>query len=140
MIYFILDVMMQRVTLSSQNQSLVKQKSVIIIDDDEDTPRLFAELLEECGIKVLAQGYDGKSAIALYKKYSPDVVLLDMMMPNGSGIYAIKGIRKINPDAKIILVTADLKSLTGEKMKQFNVPIIYKPFDIDMVISHIINS
>jgi len=115
------------------------EKSVIIIDDDEDTPRLFSELLVDYGIKVLAQGYDGKSAVSLYKEYAPDVVLVDIMMANGNGIYAIKKIRKINPDANIIAVTADMSSLTIEKMRLLRVPIIYKPFNIDNVVSQIIN-
>ena len=113
------------------------EKSVIIIDDDEDTPRLFADLLTEYGIKVLAQGFSGKSAITLYKKYSPDVVLVDIMMPKSNGVYAIKEIRKINPDAKIIAVTADVSSLTAEKMEELKIPVVYKPFNIDQVVSQI---
>lgn len=115
------------------------KKSVIIIDDDEDTPRLISELLEDYEIKVLANGYDGKSAVSLYQKHIPDVVLVDIMMPNGNGVYAIKKIRKINPDAKIIAVTADVSTRTTEKMKTLRIPIIYKPFDIDKVVSQIIN-
>ena len=121
-----------------KNNLLVVKKSVIIIDDDEDTPRLFAELLEEYGIKVLAKGYDGKSAISLYQKFTPDVTLVDIMMPNGSGFYAIRGIQKINPNAKIIAVTADITSLTTEKIKKLDIPVIYKPFDIEKVIGQII--
>lgn len=113
------------------------ETTVIIIDDDEDTPRLFSELLSEYGIKVLAKGYDGKSASQLYQKYNPDVVLIDIMMPNGNGVYAIKKIRKINPNAKIIAITADIGTLTIEKMKALRVTIIYKPFNIENVVSQI---
>ena len=66
------------------------KRSVIVIDDDEDTVRLFSEFLEEKGIKVVGNGYDGITAIKLYKEKKPDVVLIDMMMPNGSGFHAIK--------------------------------------------------
>ena len=119
---------------------MLTKKSVIIIDDDEDTPRLFAELLSECGIRVLAEGFSGKSAVTLYRKHLPDVVLVDLMMPNGNGVYAITRIRKINPDAKIIAVTADISTLTHEKMQSLKIPIIYKPFDINRVASQIIES
>ena len=44
------------------------QRSVIVIDDDEDTVRLFSEFLEEKGIKVVGNGYDGVTAIKLYKE------------------------------------------------------------------------
>jgi len=121
-----------------KNNLLVMKKSVIIIDDDEDTPRLFAELLSDYGIKVLAQGYDGKAAVSLYKKHHPDVTLVDIMMPNGNGIYAIKKIREINPDAKIIAVTADVSTLTTEKIKALRIPLVHKPFNIEQVVAQII--
>ena len=77
-------------------------KSVIVIDDDEDTVRLFSEFLEEKGINVIGNGFDGVTAIKLFKETKPDVVLIDLNMPNGSGYYAIKKIKEINSKAKII--------------------------------------
>ena len=77
-------------------------KSVIVIDDDEDTVRLFSEFLEEHGVNVIGKGFDGITAVKLFKKTKPDVVLIDLNMPNGSGFYAIKKIQDINPKARII--------------------------------------
>ena len=77
-------------------------KSVIVIDDDEDTVRLFCEFLEENDINVIGNGFDGVTAVKLFKKTNPDVVLIDLNMPNGSGFYAIKKIQEINPEARII--------------------------------------
>lgn len=111
--------------------------SVIVVDDDEDTVRLFSEFLGERGINVIGKGYDGKEAIALFKEKKPDVVLIDIMMPNGSGTYAIKKIKEIKPNAKIIAVTADMTLSTEEKLKELNTPVIYKPFDMDKVIATI---
>ena len=81
-------------------------KSVIVIDDDEDTVRLFSEFLEEHDINVIGNGFDGITAVKLFKETKPDVVLIDLNMPNGSGFYAIKKIQTIDPKAKIIAVTA----------------------------------
>ena len=114
-------------------------QSVIVIDDDEDTVRLFSEFLEENKIKVLGKGYDGKTAIELYQEKKPDCVLIDMMMPNGSGIYAIKKIKEINPEAKIIAVTGDSRFTTEQKLEKLKIPVIYKPFKMDEVISKIQN-
>ncbi len=60
-------------------------KSVIVIDDDEDTVRLFSEFLEENDINVIGNGLDGVTAVKLFNKTKPDVVLIDLNMPNGSG-------------------------------------------------------
>jgi len=112
-------------------------KSVIVIDDDEDTVRLFSEFLEEHEINVIGNGFDGVSAVKLFKETKPDVVLIDLNMPNGSGFYAIKKIQKIDPKAKIIAVTADSSSATVEKLDNLKISMIQKPFKMDQVISKI---
>jgi len=114
-------------------------KSVIVIDDDEDTVRLFSEFLEEHGVNVIGNGFDGITAVKLFKKTKPDVVLIDLNMPNGSGFYAIKKIQDIDPKAKIIAVTADGSFATEEKLEKLNIPLIQKPFKMDQVISIIQN-
>ena len=114
-------------------------KSVIVIDDDEDTVRLFSEFLEEHGVNVIGNGFDGITAVKLFKKTKPDVVLIDLNMPNGSGFYAIKKIQDIDPKAKIIAVTADGSFATEEKLEKLNIPLIQKPFKMDQVISIIKN-
>ncbi len=114
-------------------------KSVIVIDDDEDTVRLFSEFLEEHDINVIGNGFDGVTAVKLFKKTNPDVVLIDLNMPNGSGFYAIKKIQEINPKARIIAVTADGSFTTEEKLEKLNIPLIQKPFKMDQVISIIKN-
>ena len=114
-------------------------KSVIVIDDDEDTVRLFIEFLEENKINVVGSGFDGITAVKLFKETKPDVVLIDLNMPNGSGFYAIKKIQEINPDARIIAVTADGSFTTEEKLEKLNIPLIQKPNKMDQVISFIKN-
>lgn len=111
------------------------QRSVIVIDDDEDTVRLFSEFLEEKGIKVVGNGYDGVTAIKLYKEKKPDVVLIDIMMPNGSGFYAIKKIRDINPTAKIIAVSGDSSYLIEDKLEKLDIQFIRKPFNMEQIFS-----
>ena len=114
-------------------------QSVIVIDDDEDTVRLFSEFLEENGINVIGNGFDGVTAVKLFKETKPDVVLIDLNMPNGSGFYAIKKIQEIDSKAKIIAVTADGSYATEEKLDKLKIPLIQKPFKMDQVISIIRN-
>jgi len=71
--------------------------SVVVIDDDEDTVRLFSELLEENNIHVIGNGFSGKNAVSLYIDKKPDVVLIDIMMSDGNGIIPTKW--KINKDS-----------------------------------------
>ncbi len=114
------------------------ETSVIIVDDDKDTVTIFQEFLEYKGFKVLGVGHNGKDAVNLYNKLKPDVVLLDMMMPEFNGVYGLANIRKIDPDSKIIIVTADKTKETEAKLIEMNASaIFYKPYEIDNIVNTI---
>jgi DNA-binding response OmpR family regulator len=70
--------------------------TAIVIDDDLDLTEVLSELLELHDIRVLGIGYNGKDAVQLYKKYKPDIVFLDLMMPKYDGYYGLAGIKTIN--------------------------------------------
>ncbi|MBI5697213.1 MAG: response regulator [Thaumarchaeota archaeon] len=111
---------------------------VIVVDDDVDTVEVFCEYLEIKEITVLGRGYNGKTAVELYEKHKPDIALLDVMMPEYDGFYALENIKKINPEAKLIMVTADLTFDTEKKLKDLSAAaVIYKPYEIDSVIETI---
>lgn len=111
---------------------------VIVVDDDVDTVEVFCEYLEIKDITVVGRGYNGKTAVELYEKFKPDITLLDVMMPEYDGFYGLENIKNINPDAKIIMVTADLTFDTEKKLKDLNASaVIYKPYEIDSVIDTI---
>ena len=115
--------------------SLLENLNVLVIDDDYNTVEVFAEFLELSEVKVVGPGYDGKDAVNLYKQLKPDIVFLDVMMPNFDGFYALENIRKINPNALVVMVTADLTSETEIKLTSLKATsIIYKPFDIQQII------
>jgi len=105
--------------------------TTIIVDDDIKTVSVFSELLKILGFNVVAQGYNGKDAVRLYKKYSPDIVFTDIMMPENDGFYALEEIRKLDPHAKVVAVTADLTDETSARLEKLNISaVVYKPFDI----------
>jgi two-component system chemotaxis response regulator CheY len=111
---------------------------VIVVDDDVDTVEVFCEYLEIKDITVVGRGYNGKTAVELYEKHRPDIALLDVMMPEYDGFFGLENIKNINPDAKIIMVTADLTLDTEKKLKDLNASaVIYKPYEIDSVIDTI---
>ncbi|KAF6242944.1 response regulator [Nitrosopumilus sp. b1] len=111
---------------------------VIVVDDDRDTVEVFCEYLGIKDIQVLGKGFSGKDAVTLYKELKPEVVLLDVMMPDYDGFYGLRNIREFDPQAKVIMVTADLTSDTEKKLQELNASaILYKPYEIDSVVSTI---
>lgn len=112
--------------------------TAIIIDDDKSIVDLFTEFLELEGYSVLGKAHNGKDAAELYQKYKPDVVLLDVMMPEYDGIYGLQKIREIDPKAPVIMVTADMRAETADKLEHLNASaIIFKPFEITQLLSTI---
>jgi len=112
--------------------------NVLVIDDDSSTVEVFSEFLEISDVKVVGQGYNGKEAVELYSQLKPDVVILDVMMPEYDGFYALENIRKINPNAIVVMITADLTIETEQRLKKLKVDsIVYKPFDIQQILEQL---
>ncbi len=108
---------------------------VLVADDNQDILTLFCELLKLKKFDVVGKAINGKEAVKLYEEYRPAIVFLDVMMPDGDGIYALEKIREINPAAIVIMVTSDLAPTTAERLEQLNASaIVYKPFDIADII------
>ncbi len=109
--------------------------NVIVVDDDVDSTKVFAEYLEIKGINVVGIGHDGKEAVDLFKKLHPDLVILDMLMPEYDGKYAIDKIKKEDPNAKIIVVSGYYDRY---KLEENEVAAIFdKPYEIDKILEAI---
>lgn len=78
---------------------------IIIVDDDHLVVNSLKIIVEAKGIEVLAVGYDGSEAVRLYDHYRPDLILMDIRMETLNGIDATREILKIDPSAKVLLIT-----------------------------------
>lgn len=78
---------------------------VLIADDHPLMREGIAALLAVAGIAVVAQASDGIDAVAQFTRHRPDLCLLDLQMPVSDGVAAIVAIRKLQPDARIIVLT-----------------------------------
>jgi DNA-binding response OmpR family regulator len=98
----------------------------------------FAELLDANNIKVVGKGVNGQEAFEMYKKFRPDLVFLNAIMPNFDGFYGLEKIREYDHQAKVILIsgsTVDKVRLNDADATE----IIEKPIRIDQVLSMISN-
>ena len=114
--------------------------SCIVVDDDPNTVEVFSDYLEILGMKVIGRGANGNDAVELYKILKPDVVFIDIMMPETDGILAIEMIQMFHKDAKIAAVTADTTDETTDVLNKLGVKaIVHKPFDPD-TIKHVLKN
>ena len=83
--------------------------TILIVDDDQFVSLSLKTILEASGeIQVLGIGNNGKEAVTLYKKYHPQVLLMDIRMDEMTGLEAAELILKEDPDAKILFLTTFL--------------------------------
>lgn len=116
----------------------MKTTSVIVIDDDQDTLDIFCEFLKLKNVQILGKAKNGFQALNLYKETKPDVVLMDVMMPDYNGFFGLEKIKEFDKNSKIIMVTADLTENTSRRLQDLGAnEILYKPYDIDQVMKTI---
>ena len=100
---------------------------VLIVDDDETFCQLLAEVLEGKGMNVVwtTDGLEGYE-MSLYEAY--DLFILDQRMPLIFGTELVQELKKDNPEAKIILISAFADEALRNKSQTLGVPVLSKPF------------
>ncbi|MCV0431406.1 response regulator [Nitrosopumilus sp.] len=110
----------------------------IVVDDNEDIVFSLSELLEMHGIDVVGKGYNGLEAVNLFEQLHPDVVLLDLMMPEYDGLFALKKIREIDPKSTVIVITGGGPISVSDEMDALKpTKTMFKPIDINVLIETI---
>jgi two-component system chemotaxis response regulator CheY len=89
-----------------------KMINVLIVDDSRTSRRVLRDILERAGYEIAGEAVNGKEAIEMYERLHPDIVTMDITMPEMDGIEALKLIKKDHPEAKVMMITA-----AGQKEK-----------------------
>ncbi|KEO83385.1 response regulator [Tumebacillus flagellatus] len=108
-----------------------KDKKVLIVDDQYGIRVLLQEVLDKEGYTIF-QAPNGVTALEIVKEHQPDLVLLDMKIPGMDGLEILRHIRTIEPDTKVIMMTAYGElDLIKEATVLGAITHFTKPFDID---------
>jgi two-component system, chemotaxis family, chemotaxis protein CheY len=108
---------------------------ILVVDDAAFMRMRCTKLLSDNGFET-AEAADGAEAIEKYKEHKPDGVLLDITMPNMDGLSTLKEIIKMDPGARIAMVTAmGQQSMVMEALKTGARDFVVKPFDADRVLA-----
>ena len=110
-------------------------KRILIVDDAAFMREMLRDLLTEEGFEIAAEAADGDEAVAAYSEYSPDLVMLDIVMPRKSGLEALREIVARDPDATIVMCSAlGQESLVMEALEAGAKDFVVKPFKPDRAI------
>jgi two-component system chemotaxis response regulator CheY len=113
-------------------------KKILIVDDAAFMRMMIKDILVKNGYEVAGEAENGLKAIEKYKEVKPDLVIMDITMPELDGIQAVKEIKKINANANIIMCSAmGQQSMVIESIQAGAKDFIVKPFQPDRVIDAI---
>jgi two-component system chemotaxis response regulator CheY len=111
---------------------------VLVVDDAAFMRMMIKDILRKGGYEVVGEAEDGMKAIEKFKELSPDLVTMDITMPDMDGISAVKEIRKINPDAIIIMCSAmGQQAMVIDAIQAGAKDFVVKPFQPDRVLEAI---
>jgi two-component system chemotaxis response regulator CheY len=80
--------------------------SIMLVDDEAHIRKFISLLLRHLGVTRIYEASNGSEAIELYKKESPDLILLDVNMPVMDGIETLRALKGLNPDCVVVMLTS----------------------------------
>ena len=112
--------------------------TVAVVDDSKMSRKILRNILEGAGYAVIAEATDGEEGIAAYMQYKPDILTLDITMPNMDGIEALREIMAVDRKARVIMISAaGQQQKIIEALKIGAEKFITKPFEPNDVIANI---
>jgi len=110
-------------------------KKILVVDDAAFMRMMLSDHLTKAGFEVVGHAENGAVAIVKYKELKPDMVTMDITMPEMDGIQAVKEIRKIDPSARIVMCSAmGQQQMVMEAIQAGARDFIVKPFDVTRVV------
>ncbi|MCK9420480.1 MAG: response regulator [Nitrospirae bacterium] len=107
---------------------------ILIVDDSPQIRKSLREILEKLHYEVVGEAGTGIEAISMVKTLSPDIVMLDIIMPQLGGIETLRFLRALDKNLKILMVSAlDSLDKVKECMKAGAHHYIIKPFEAEKV-------
>lgn len=108
---------------------------ILLVDDAAFMRMMIKDILIKNGLEVLGEAENGARAIEKYKELKPSLVIMDIIMPEVDGIEAVKEIKKIDSNAKVIMCSAmGQQSMVIEAIQAGAKDFIVKPFQPERVI------
>lgn len=103
----------------------------ILITDDAAFMRMtLKKMVTEAGYEVIAEAANGQEAVDLFDEHRPDLVTMDITMPEMNGIEALEKIKAIDPKAKVLMCSAmGQQNMVVDAIQKGAVDFIVKPFD-----------
>jgi len=109
--------------------------TVLVCDDAIFMRTMISDILSQAGFEVVGEAESGLQAVAKYRELKPDLVTMDIVMPDMGGIEAVREICKSDPEAKILMCSAmGQQALVVEAIQAGAKDVVVKPFQPSRVL------
>jgi two-component system chemotaxis response regulator CheY len=96
---------------------------------------MLRNMLTDAGYEVIGEAPNGQTALQMAREHKPDLVTLDVILPDNTGLDVLKGIKKDNPDMKVVIVSAVGQEVIVNEAIEFGaISYIVKPFSEEKVL------
>jgi len=113
-------------------------KKILLVDDAIVVRIMLKEILTPLGYEVVAEAKNGKEAAEMYAEFKPDIVTMDIIMPIVDGLEGLEAIMKLNPKAKVVMLTAVGQERAIQKAAELGAKgFIMKPYNDKEVVEAI---
>lgn len=111
-------------------------KTVLVVDDAAFMRVSIKNMISKHGFEVVGEAENGIQAVEKFKELNPDIVTLDITMPEMTGLEALKEIMKINPNAVVVMCSAlGQESMVREAVVSGAKGFVVKPFKEDVIVA-----
>jgi two-component system, chemotaxis family, chemotaxis protein CheY len=105
-------------------------RRLLIADDALIIRRIIKDMATSAGWEVVGEASNGQEAIERYQELHPDAVTLDLVMPEHDGLHALHGIMELDPEAKVLVVSAlEQRGVLKDAIRAGAADFVAKPFD-----------
>lgn len=113
-------------------------KRILVVDDAMFMRKMLTDILTKAGYEVVAEAGNGEEAFTKYKEFEPDLVTMDITMPEVSGLEGVKRIVSVYPNANVLMCSAmGQETMVIESVKSGAKGFLVKPFVAEKVIAEV---
>ncbi len=110
-------------------------KRILIVDDSFYMRTMLKNMLTDAGYDVVGEAANGQQALEMAVATTPDLITLDVILPDNTGLDVLKGIRQQQPDAKVVMCSAvGQETIVNEAIESGALAYIVKPFSEERVL------
>jgi two-component system chemotaxis response regulator CheY len=116
--------------MTDRVEAEVPRKRLLVVDDAMIMRAIIKDIATKAGWQIAGEAANGVECVARYRELKPDLVTLDIVMPEMDGVEALRTLRREDPEARVVMVTAiDQRAKLSECIQLGAIDFVVKPFD-----------